>query len=115
MYYNCGDVDFFEQGILIDMDASEGTEYRMLRCSPYSDQEDMFLFGELIVDISDDWIDQKSVESFADCKKEEDPVNYAIACTDYYSWDNFGEGRSLSRKEVKKELAARGVREKKTF
>lgn len=89
MYKNYGDRDFFEMGILVDTEHSD-TVFPMLRCMPYSDEEDLFQFGELEVDINDSWINEKAVSDFCGSTKAEDPVGFAIGCTDYYSWDNFG-------------------------
>lgn len=85
---NYGDVDFFEYGTLVSQESE--TEFRILRCLPYSDHEDMFQFADLHVDISDTWIDREWVESYTDCNRETEPLRYAIACTDSYGWDNFG-------------------------
>ena len=90
MYKNYGDRDFFEYGILVD-DEHEENVYDMLLCRPYSDNEDLFWFAHVAVDITDSWIDKKAVMEFSGIKSvEEDPIRYAIACTEYYSWDNFG-------------------------
>ena len=90
MYHNYGDRNFFEHGILVDTDHSD-TEFQMLRCLPYPDEEDKYMFSRLDVDITDSWIDRKAVLSFLGMTEETfDPVQFAIGCTDYYSWDNFG-------------------------
>lgn len=108
MYINYGDVDFFEEGILLEKESE--TEFRIIRCLPYSDHEDMFQFAELLVDIDDAWIDRADVENYADCKKEISPECYAIACTEYYSWDNFGasnyfwDWQHMTRKEIEEIL-----------
>jgi len=96
MYRNYGDVNFFELGILVDTDHTYDPEggqniVQIIRCLPYDDEEDVFCFGELTVDIDDPWIDRRAVLSFIGMTEETfDPIQYAIGCTDYYSWDNFG-------------------------
>lgn len=87
MYKNYGDVDFFERGVLID-DNHTDSEFDMLRCEPYTDEEDLFMFAPLHVDVNDGWIEIEDVLDYAGIINF-DPVEYAIACTDYYSWDNF--------------------------
>lgn len=110
---NYGDVNFFEYGTLVSQESE--TEFRILRCLPYSDHEDMFQFAELFVDISDDWIDREEVERYADCNRETAPMYYAVACTDYYRWDNFGainyawDWQHMTRKEIEEILKSRGI------
>lgn len=92
MYYaNYGDVDFFENGTYVANDPDCNTAYYIIRCLPYSDQEGHYMYGDLYVDISDSWIDRSAVMDYAGMDEESfDPVLFAIACTDYYSWENFG-------------------------
>ena len=90
MYENFGDRDFFEHGILVDREHSD-TVFPMLLCRPYDDAEDLYLFGECEVDITDSWIDRKRVMEFVGMTEETyDPASFAVACTEYYSWENFG-------------------------
>lgn len=92
MYINYGDRNFFENGILVD-DEHEENGIRMLRCLPYSDEEDKFQFARLFVDVTDQWINKKAVCDFAGLPETGyDPVDFAIACTDFYPWENFGAG-----------------------
>lgn len=95
-FRSVGDVNFFEDGILIRKDTDCDTGYYIIRCCPISDQEDSFRFGELYVDIADDWIDKSAVTSLSGTDGFEDPEDYAIACTDCYSWDNFGAESAAS-------------------
>lgn len=90
MYLNYGDVDFFEHGRLVD-DQSSDTEIKILACEPYSDTEDLYQFGNCVVDFTDTWIDRDAVMTFIGMTEEDfDPVRFALGCMDYYSWDNFG-------------------------
>lgn len=90
MYINYGDKDFFEYGCLVDSEHSD-TVFQILRCMPYPDEEDLYQFGDLEVDINDSWIDRNAVMQYAGMKDATfDPIQFAIACTDYYGWDNFG-------------------------
>lgn len=94
MYVNYGDRDFFENGILVDSEHSD-TCFRMLLCRPYPDQEDLYQFGDVEVDLDDfkdnGWGDRKAVMDFLGMTEETfDPVQFAIGCTEYHSWDNFG-------------------------
>lgn len=112
MYRNHGDRNFFELGILVDTEHSD-TVFDMLLCRPYDDEEDKFCFAHIQVDIEDDWIDKDAVMSYAGMTKEDfDPVRYAIACTDFYSWSEFGADSNygynwmdMDRKAIKKELS----------
>jgi hypothetical protein len=92
MYRNYGDIDFFEYGILIDTEHSD-TEFEMLLCRPYPDEEDFFQFAEVTVDITDDWMDREAIMDYIGMTEDKfDPVEYAIGAIEYYSWDNFGAG-----------------------
>lgn len=112
-WINYGDVDFFEYGTLVHQESE--TEFRILRCLPYSDHEDMFQFADLHVDISDTWIDRAAVEKYADLNRETTPSGYAVACTDYYSWENFGavnyswDWQHMTRKEIMEILTGYGI------
>lgn len=112
MYINYGDKNFFEHGILVDSEHSD-TVFDMLLCEPYSDEEDLYRFAHVQVDISDDWVDVKSVEDYIGMTDETfDPIQFAIGCTEYYSWDNFGadsygtnyDWRRVSKDVICKEL-----------
>jgi len=90
MYKNIGDRNFFEHGILIDTERSD-TEFPILYCQPYPDEEDRYQFGECIVDITDSWIDKKEVMKFIGMLDADfDPAKFAIACLEYYGAENFG-------------------------
>lgn len=89
-YKNYGDVNFLEHGCLIKKDDSCESGFLLLCCEPYSDAEGLYRLGELFVDISDSWIDAETVRSFTGIGPEDDPFLYAAACTEMYSWANFG-------------------------
>lgn len=90
MYINYGDKNFLEYGVLVDSEHSD-TEFDLIRATPYSDVEDLWQFARLHVDITDPWIDKKAVMDYIGMTNEEfDPIQYAIGCTDYYGWENFG-------------------------
>ena len=86
MYRNYGDRDFFEHGVLVDTEHSD-TCFPMLLCRPYPDAEEVDLN-----DFKDDgWGDRKAIMDFLGMTEETyDPVQFAIGCTEYHSWDNFG-------------------------
>lgn len=90
MYVNYGDRNFFENGILVDTEHSN-TEFPILYCVPYSDEEDLYQFGDCTVDITEPWIDKPSVlKNIGMTEGNFDPVSYAIGCIDYYGAENFG-------------------------
>lgn len=92
-YVNCGDVDFWESGIYAAKDPDCDTAYYIIRCEPYPDDDgnEYFRFGDLYVDVSDSWIDREAVMDYIGMTEESfDPVEFAIGCTDYYAWENFG-------------------------
>ena len=66
-----------------------------LLCRPYPDEEDLYQFGEVEVDLDDfkesGWGDRKVVMDYLGMTEETyDSVQFAIGCTEYFSWDNFG-------------------------
>ena len=90
MYINYGDKDFFEYGRLVDAEHEEDI-CDILCCNPYLDEPDKFQFGHCRVDVTDTWIDRKAVMAFIGMSEETyDPIQFALGCVDYYSWDNFG-------------------------
>ena len=89
MYKNYGDKNFFEYGLLVDDEHSD-TEFDILICRPYSDEEDLYQFAQVHVDITDTWIDKNAVLSYAGLADESDAIAYAIACLEYYGPENFG-------------------------
>lgn len=90
MYKNYGDVNFLEHGCLVDTDHSD-TVFDMLLCEPYCDEENLYQFAHVQVDIESDWIDKDAVMGDIGMTKETfDPVRFAEGCTSYYGWDYFG-------------------------
>ena len=114
MYVNYGDKNFFENGILVEEWPSDSA-FNILCCNPYLDEEDLFRFGDIQVDINDSWIEQEAVEQFCGCRKEEDPIGFALGCISYYSWDNFGainyayDWQRMDRKSIEEILKHRMI------
>lgn len=95
MYKNYGDKNFFEYGMLVDAD-TDRSEYWIIACLPYDDEEDRYLFGDCCVDITEPWIDREKVMEYIGLSEETfDPVEFAIGCMSYYGWDNFGADRTF--------------------
>lgn len=95
MYINKGDVDFFEHGRLVDSEHSD-TEFQILYCEPYSDTENLYMFGDVTVDITDMENERYEVQVFADLPKkridemtEEERIDYALAMIEYHGLENF--------------------------
>jgi len=92
MYVNYGDVNFFECGRLVDSEHSD-TEFDVLYCQPYDDEEDLYLFADCHVDIEDSWIDRKAVMAYIGMDNDEfDPIQFALGCIDYYGVEDFTGG-----------------------
>ena len=89
MYKNYGDVNFLEDGMLVERDDRKGC-FNILFCYPYSDVENLYQFGQVYIDVNDSWINKKAVESYCVSKAEDDEVQYAISCLGYYGPDTFG-------------------------
>jgi hypothetical protein len=107
MYINYGDVNFFEYGCLVDAEHSD-TEIKVLYCRPYDDVEDLFLFADCEVDITDSWIDRKQVMDYLGMTEENfDAIQFAIGCIDYYGVENFSSpygGYRFSREDIEEQL-----------
>ena len=103
MYINYGDVNFFENGTLVDAEHSD-TEIKILYCRPYDDEEYLYLFADCEVDITDSWIDKKSVMDFIGMTEENfDSIQFAIGCIEYYGVEDFSSGYhgyQFTRKEI---------------
>ncbi|MCC8044180.1 MAG: hypothetical protein LIP12_01610 [Clostridiales bacterium] len=90
MYVNYGDYHFFQHGRLVDSEHSD-TEISVIYCEPYPNLEATYLFAELTVDITDDWIDKPAVCSYASLDViSPDPIQFALAAIDYYGPAEFG-------------------------
>jgi hypothetical protein len=110
MYKNYGDVNFFEYGILIDTEHSD-TVFQILACRPYDDEEDLYRYGHLEVDIEDTWIDKEKVMDYIGMDESTfDPIQYAIGIIEYYPWENFiinyysYDWRGCTKDQIKKDL-----------
>lgn len=115
MYLNYGDVNFFEHGILVDTEHSD-TEFPILYCMPYPDEEDLYQFGDCQVDITDSWIDKQAILNYIGMKETEfDPVLFAIGCIEYYGAVNFGadsycyDWLHMQRKDIEEILKYRMI------
>lgn len=113
MFRNIGRKDFFEHGILIDTYHSD-TEYDLIRCEPYPDEEDHYQYAKMHVDLESPWIDRRAVlESAGMTEDNYDSEMFAVALTDYYGWGKFGaddygvfyDWRNMDRASIEKELS----------
>lgn len=90
MYVNYGDKDFFECGILVEAGHSD-TEFSILYCVPYPNEDDLFQFGDCKVDIADSWIKKQEVmNNIGMTEMTFNPVQFAIGCIEFYGAENFG-------------------------
>ena len=117
-----GDVDFISEGgcVLDNSRAQEGI-YRIVCCRMYDVNPDTgeakFDFIDVEVDITDDWIDQSSVEAYSASCKKEDPEYYAACCLAYYGAKEFGayypnyfdNSTVLSRRQVETRIRESNV------
>lgn len=107
MYVNYGDKNFFEYGCLVDADHSD-TEFNILYCRPFDDEDDLYLFADCTVDITDSWIDRQQIMSYIGMSEDNyDPIQFAIGCIEYYGIDEFKDYNipsQLTKVEVCNEL-----------
>ena len=104
MFINYGDIDFFEYGALVDKESD--TLFHILFNMPAND--DMFIFADCYVDLSDDWIELKEIMRFCDSSID-CPELVALACIEYYGIEEFSsiyENHLLTREEVEERLEA---------
>ena len=101
-YINYGDVNPIEHGGIFVLQESE-TSFRIVK-NEFDGSKKHYLF-DLHIDISDTWIDKESVLSYIGMTELDfDPVQYAIGCTEYYSYLEFGGNAEVYA--TKKELIA---------
>lgn len=99
MYKNYGDVNFFEYGRLVQKESE--TEFRIIVCDPYQDQEDKYQFTKALIDITDSWIDKERVMNYGDMTEENfDPILFALDCISYYGAHEFGIVFDLSKEQI---------------
>ena len=106
MYTNFGDRNFFEYGVLVDVKSY--TEIKILYCRPFDGEEDLFLFADCEVDITDSWIDKGAIIDYTGLDEESiDIAQFAIGCVEYYGVENFSSpynGYKFTREEIKEQL-----------
>lgn len=112
MFINYGDKNFFAHGRLVDAEHSDA-EFRILYCEPYCDEDDMYLFADCTVNITDSWIDWDEVNSYAGLSETENEdkqqanIMRALAAIDYHGVENFSspyDGYQFTEKEIKDRL-----------
>ena len=114
-----GDVDFISEGgcVLDNSRAKEGI-YRIVCCRMYDVNPDTgeakFDFSDVEVDITDDWIDQSSVEAYSGSScLQDDPEYYAVCCLTYYGAEEFANcfnnSTVLSRRQVETRIRESNV------
>ena len=107
MYKNYGDINFFEYGVLVDNDHREN-EINILYCMPYDDEENLYLFADCSVDITDDWLDKKGIMDYIGMEENNfDSIQFAIGCIEYYGVENFSSpyaGYQFTREEIEEML-----------
>ncbi len=98
-YENYGDVNPTEQGgIWVKKEGK--SEFSIIKNDP-----ERMEYYILEVNITDDWIEREKVKNFIGMKDNEfDEVWFAIGCTDYYNYLNFGEKYEYRDEEELKEI-----------
>jgi hypothetical protein len=89
-WVNYGDVNPIEHGGIFVKEENE-TTFRIVKLQ-FVDDDGKNLLLDLNVDISDSWIEKEAVMNYAGISEadEDFSVNFAIACTEFYSPGNFG-------------------------
>lgn len=107
MFINFGDRNFFEYGILIDSEHSD-TEFKILYCRPFDDAENLFYFADCEVNITENWLDKKSIMEYIGMTEENfDAALFAVGCVEYYGAENFSspyDGYMFTAEEIKERL-----------
>lgn len=101
---NYGDINPLEHGGIWLKQTNE-TEYEIIKNNPENN-----LLYDLSVNISDSWIEKEKVMSFIGMTEETfDPILFAIGCTDYYNFMNFGGKWEVSQGELINFLKSHGI------
>lgn len=95
-FKNYGDVDFFDGGCLV-REISE-TEFEVIKCNYDCDKENNYFLTHDIIDITDSWIDNDTVESYAGIAT--DNAMYTSDIISYYGTQNGMGVMQLSKNEV---------------
>ena len=97
MYINKGDVNFFENGCLIE-DRGNGI-FAIFICMPFYENEDSYLFAHVEVDVNDSWINRDAVMRFAG--NPVDDMDFAMGMISYYGVQEFGDDiETLNHDEI---------------
>lgn len=113
-YINYGDCNPLEHGGIWVLQENTGmgitTQYGIVKNIFDADSEKIYLY-DLGIDISDEWLDKKAVMLCTGMTEQTfDNVQFAIACIDYYSFENFGTKTELDTiEELTEELKAYGI------
>ena len=101
----------FDHGRLLEKTKDKNC-FNVLVCNyvfDCTDSERCFQFDDCYIDISDDWINVEAVESYADCNKENEPIQFVLACIDYYGVENFGGTEYYTEEQLKTENEIRDI------
>lgn len=85
-----GDVNPMEHGGGFWKKGFTDESFEIILWIPSENIEDTGHFHSLLVETSDDWIDQQAVASYGDMKGATADINFALDCIGYYGVENFG-------------------------
>ena len=105
MYKNYGDINFFEYGVLVE-EKKKDKIYNIILCRPYFDDDNVFQYGQVTIDITENWLDKNQIMDYIGITENNfDPIQFAIGCTEYYNLVNFGLYKSdYTKEEIKEDL-----------
>ena len=105
MYKNYGDINFFEYGVLVEEEKKDEI-YNVILCRPYFDDDNVFQYGQVTIDITENWLDKNQIMDYIGITENNfNPIQFAIGCTEYYNLVNFGLYKSdYTKEEIKEDL-----------
>lgn len=97
-FISYGDVNPFEYGRWTRKEGEK--EFTVIGIDPFP-EEDKFLVSEALINITDSWIDNKSIDSYVGTSNQGEDTQRAIDILAYYGAVNCGgELQTLSKQEV---------------
>jgi hypothetical protein len=114
-WFNYGDANPLTWGgtwVMSDEEANGETFRGCYYIIKYTPENNEIL--DLYVDVNDSWLERESIMDYIGMTEETyDEIQYAIGCTDYYSYLNFGCNEPIKckdEKDVIKELKKFGIK-----
>ena len=117
MYKNYGDVNFFDYGVLVEVNKNNENEFDIIKCTPDCDTENNYLFTTDCIDITDSWINKREVCSYIGLRDfsidytVEEKILLAIGVVEYYGTQNSNGGLWITKNQIIDEMYTLDIEE----